>query len=270
MPPFQTARSLLFHIALYLNTIIMMIVCSPFLLLPRKWLWKPVAVWSAINLWLLRALCGTKSEIRGLERLPKGGYLVAGKHQSAWEAMAVLVLFEDPAFVYKRELAWIPLFGWYILKAELIPVHRGTGLQAIASVARRARQEIARGRQVAMFPEGTRRAPGAPPSYKYGTVHLYRELNVPCVPIALNSGVFWPRRSLAMRPGTIVAEILEPIPPGLPDKEFAARMQDAIESATARLVAEGYAELEAAGIAVAERSSGHSAARTAGPRTRNP
>jgi 1-acyl-sn-glycerol-3-phosphate acyltransferase len=180
--------------------------------------------------------------------------------------MAVLVLFDDPAFVYKRELAWIPLFGWYILKAELIPVHRGTGLQAIASVARRAKQEIARGRQVAMFPEGTRRAPGAPPAYKYGTVHLYRELGVPCVPIALNSGVFWPRRRIAIQPGTIVAEILDPIPAGLPEKEFAARMQDAIETATARLVAEGYAELKAAGIAVAPESFRGAAKR----RTRNP
>ena len=251
MPRLQTARSLLFHVCLYLNTLIMMIVCSPFLLLPRLWLWGPVHVWCAINLWLLRTLCGTKSEIRGLERIPAGGFLIACKHQSAWDAIAVIPLFRDPAFVYKRELAWIPIFGWYIAKAELIPVRRGARATAIASVSKRAKIEVARGRQIAMFPEGTRRAPGAAPAYKHGTVHLYGALGVPCVPIALNSGVYWPRRRIGIRPGTIVAEILEPIPPGLSKSEFAARMQEAIESATARLVAEGEAELEAAGIPVA-------------------
>jgi 1-acyl-sn-glycerol-3-phosphate acyltransferase len=254
MPVVQTARSLLFHVALYLNTLIMMIACSPFLLLPRLWLWKPVHVWCAINAWLLRALCGTRSEVRGLDRLPAGGFLVASKHQSAWEAIAIIPLLADPAFVYKRELKWVPIFGWYIAKAEMIPVHRGTGAKAIQSVAEQAKIEVARGRQIVMFPEGTRRAPGAAPAYKYGTVHLYRELGVPCVPIALNSGVYWPRRQIALRPGTIRAEILEPIPPGLPEDEFATRLQQAIETATARLVAEAYRELEAAGVPAPERA----------------
>ena len=126
----------------------------------------------------------------------------------------------------------------------MIPVDRGRGAQALADMTERARAALARGRQIVIFPEGTRRAPGAEPSYKYGIVHLYGETGMPCLPIALNSGLFWPRRSFLRYPGTIVAEILDPIPPGPRARtEFAARLQQDIETATARLIAEGEREL---------------------------
>jgi 1-acyl-sn-glycerol-3-phosphate acyltransferase len=173
---------------------------------------------------------------------------VASKHQSLWETFALLLLFSDPAFILKRELIWIPFFGWYAWKAGMIPVNRGKRSQALAEMTTCARAELARGRQIVIFPEGTRRAPGAQPNYKYGIVHLYAETGTPCLPLALNSGLFWPRRSFRRFPGTVIVEVLDPIAPGLDKKVFAERLQDTIETATARLVADGQRELRAAGI----------------------
>jgi 1-acyl-sn-glycerol-3-phosphate acyltransferase len=169
--------------------------------------------------------------------------LVASKHQSTWETFALVPLFADPAFILKRELMWLPFFGWYAWKAGMIPVDRGARAQALAAMSARARIELARNRQVVIFPEGTRRPPGAEPRYKFGVAHLYAESGVPCLPIALNSGLFWPRRSIARYPGTIVAECLEPIAPGLDKQAFLAQLQQTIEGATARLVQEGEREL---------------------------
>ena len=206
----------------------------------------------------MRAVCGIKVEYRGLEKIPPGALLVASKHQSLWETFALLWLFSDPAFILKRELQWIPFFGWYCWKASMIPVDRGRRGQALGDMTERARVELGRGRQIVIFPEGTRRAPGAEPSYKFGIVHLYGETGIPCLPIALNSGLFWPRRSFRRYPGTIVAEVLDPIAPGLGKAEFAARLQQDIETATARLIAEGERELARNGIKAApiERTSG--------------
>ena len=152
----------------------------------------------------------------------------------------------------------MPFFGWYAMKAGMIPVDRGRRGQALADMTERARAELDRGRQIVIFPEGTRRAPGAEPRYKFGIAHLYGETGIPCLPIALNSGLFWPRRSFRRYPGTLVAEVLDPIPPGLSKEDFAARLQQDIEAATARLIAEGERELAKHGIknAPAVRASG--------------
>jgi 1-acyl-sn-glycerol-3-phosphate acyltransferase len=139
---------------------------------------------------------------------------------------------------------WIPVFGWYCMKARLIPIWRGHAV-ALTRMLARAKEEISRNRQIIIFPEGTRRAPGAEPDYKRGVAALYGELGVPCVPIALNSGLYWPRRSWRMRPGTIRVEVLDPIPPGMHPDAFLARLQNEIEPATARLVAAGRSEIAA-------------------------
>jgi 1-acyl-sn-glycerol-3-phosphate acyltransferase len=238
-------RALLFNVAFYLNTIVQVLLWSPVLLLPRRFIWKPVHSWATVTRWLLRTICGTRVEIRHPERIPTGPAIVAPKHQSTWETYTLADLLNDPVFVFKRELVWIPIFGWYVAKARMIPVQRGARAIALASVTKRAQEEIRAdgGRQVLMFPEGTRRAVDAEPAYKYGVVHVYEQLGVPCVPVALNAGVYWPRRSLSIRPGKIIMEFLEPIPPGLDKDEFAKRLQTSIETATARLVAEAKAEL---------------------------
>ena len=175
-------RSLLFHLCFNLNTILHMIICLPILLLPRRYLWKAVHSWARINHWLLRTICGTRFEIRGREHIAPGALLVAAKHQSAWETFALILLLDDPVYVLKRELVWLPIFGLWVAKAEMIPIQRGAGGTALGEITERAKAEIARGRQIVMFPEGTRRAAGAEPAYKFGVVRLYAALGVRCLP----------------------------------------------------------------------------------------
>jgi 1-acyl-sn-glycerol-3-phosphate acyltransferase len=232
-------RSISFNVLFYLNLGLQLIGAIPTLIMPRWAILAVVRFWARTNLWLLRTICGMRAEFRGLEKIPPGALLVASKHQSLWETFALVLLFDDPTFILKRELMWIPFFGWYSWKAGMIPVDRGKRAQALADMTTRARQEIARGRQIIIFPEGTRRAPGAEPNYKFGVTHLYSEMDVCCLPVALNSGLLWPRRSFRRYPGTIIVEALDPIAPGLAKPEFSAALQHAIETASARLIAEG-------------------------------
>jgi 1-acyl-sn-glycerol-3-phosphate acyltransferase len=249
-------RSLLFNVLFYLNLCALMCVALPTLVLPRRAILNVVRFWARSNSWLLRTICGITFELRGLERIPPGPLLVASKHQSFWETFALVPLFADPAFILKRELMWLPFFGWYARKAQMIPVDRGARSQALAAISARAQIELARNRQIVIFPEGTRRPPGAAPSYKYGVVHLYAESGVPCLPIALNSGLFWPRRSIRRYPGTVVAEFLDPITPGLDKQIFFEQLQQVIEAATARLVEEGERQLGATNRSRRDDSSG--------------
>ncbi|MGZ5841376.1 MAG: lysophospholipid acyltransferase family protein [Xanthobacteraceae bacterium] len=233
------ARSLIFNALFYVNIIIRMIVALPTILLPYSFLHGVLRRYASSTLWFLRVVCGTKVEWRGREKLPAGPCIVACKHQSLWETFALFMLLPDPTYVLKRELMWLPLFGWLATKARMIPIDRGSHTKALASMTAAARREAARGRQIVIFPEGTRRPPGAKPRYLPGVAFLYAELGLPCVPIALNSGLFWPRRSLRRHPGTVLVEVLDPIPPGLEKREFLMRLQNATEQSTARLVAEG-------------------------------
>jgi 1-acyl-sn-glycerol-3-phosphate acyltransferase len=240
-------RSVVFNVLFYLNLLVHFIAAIPTLAMPR---WGIIAVarfWARTNLWLLRTICGIRVEFRGVEKIPPGPLLVSSKHQSLWETFALLLILPDPAYIMKRELMWIPFFGWYTWKAGMIPVDRSRGSQALAEMNACARREAQRNRQIIIFPEGTRRPPGAEPKYKYGVVHLYAEMGVPCLPIALNSGLFWPRRSIRRYPGTIRVEVLDPIPPGLGKDEFFERLQGEVEAATARLVAVGERELGRSG-----------------------
>jgi len=231
------ARSLLFNVLFYVTTALFLLLGSPLLFGPRRWAMAALAIHGRFELWLLRTIVGTKLEVRGLEKLPPGACLVAAKHQSAWETFGLIPLFRDPALLMKRELFWIPFHGWFSRKFEMIPVDRDRGPSALRRMVREAKKRAAQGREIIIFPEGTRRAPGAPPDYKTGVVLLYETLGIPCVPLALNSGAFWPRRSLTRKPGTIVVEFLDPIPPGLPKAEFLERLIGAIEPASARILA---------------------------------
>ena len=184
------------------------------------------------------SLAGTRLEIRGRENIPAGATIVAAKHQSAFETFALAPEFPNPTFVIKSELKRIPIYGQYTVKAGMIHVDRAAGLSALRSLAARGRAEIGKGRHIVIFPEGTRRPPGAPPDYHPGVAHLYRALGVPVVPVALNSGLFWPRRKFLRYPGTIVVEFLPAIPPGLDARRFMERLQADIETAADRLMLE--------------------------------
>jgi len=232
-------RSVAFNISFYLNLVLHIILALPTFALPRGAFMTLARSWARTSNLLLRVTAGVAVEYRGLEKIPPGAVLVASKHQSVWETFTLVTLFGDPAYVVKRELMWIPVFGWYIWKSDMIPVDRSARGGAMAGMIERARAELARGRQIIIFPEGTRTAPGAPPAYKQGIANLYAATGVPCVPVALNSGLFWPRRKFLRYPGTIVLEVLDAIPPGLERETFAARLQNDIETASARLIAEG-------------------------------
>ncbi|MBX2806359.1 MAG: 1-acyl-sn-glycerol-3-phosphate acyltransferase [Hyphomicrobiales bacterium] len=231
-------RSLLFLAVFYINSALILILGSPLLFGPRSWAMAGLKFHAVTSIWWLRVIVGTKLEVRGRENLPEGAALIASKHQSAWDTFGLIPLTRDPAMVMKQELLSIPLYGWFSRKFEMIPIQRELGPAALRRMTQEAASRIAKGRDVVIFPEGTRRAPGAPPAYKSGIALLYDRLGVPCVPVALNSGLFWPRHSLTRRPGTIIVEFLPAIPASLPRKEFTARLQDSIETATARLLAE--------------------------------
>ncbi|WP_299477813.1 1-acyl-sn-glycerol-3-phosphate acyltransferase [uncultured Roseibium sp.] len=231
-------RSTLFQILFYSVTLVEMILFSPVMLLPRKWGWPIVPFWSRTLIWLMRVVAGIKVEIRGRENLPKGGYIAAMKHQSAWETVALIPLFSSPTFILKRELRWIPIFGWYTAKYRQIPINRGKRSEALAAMMEAAKDAIAEGRQIMIFPEGTRRPAGAEPKYKYGIAHLYRDLKCPVVPIAHNAGLYWPRSSWKVYPGTVIVEILPPIETGLTPDAFHAKLVQTIESASDKLIEE--------------------------------
>lgn len=230
-------RSHLFNVLFYVSLVLWLIVGTVTFVLPRMAIIRYAQAWGRFNLWLLRVVVGTRVEYRGLDRIPPGGLLIASKHQSFLETFTLLFLVDDPVFVLKRELQFIPVFGWLTIKARQIPVRRG-GATALGEMNRAARDEVAKGRQVIIFPEGTRRVPGAEPAYKNGIGHLYRTLGVPCIPVGLNSGLFWPRRHYIRRPGTVVIEFGEVIPPGLSREAFRDEMIGQIEGISDRLLAE--------------------------------
>ena len=236
-------RSLVFNALFYVNTALWLIAALPTFFMPYRAIIEVAKAWGRFNRALTRMVAGIDYEIRGAEKIPRGPVIVAAKHQSAWETFALLSLFDNPTFIIKRELQWIPIFGWFTIKGRMVPVQRGAGSQTLTNMIERARIELSRGRQLVIFPEGTRRAPGAEPRYKYGVAQLYAAEGVPCIPIALNSGLFWPRRSLRRNPGTVLVEVLDPILPGLDKDVFLERLKNEIETATARLIAESQAKL---------------------------
>ncbi|MEM6664839.1 MAG: lysophospholipid acyltransferase family protein [Pseudomonadota bacterium] len=235
-------RSILGKVAFYANVIIFMLIFPIAFILPRKPAFIFVKWWAQASVWWMKVICGFKVEIEGREKIPDGPLLVASKHQSTWETFALIPLFDDPTYILKRELMWLPLFGWYAWKYRMIPVNRGQRSRALQDMTRRAREELQANRQILIFPEGTRRTPGDPPNYKVGVARLYQEFGVPCLPIALNAGLYWPRRGWRRHPGTIRVRILDPIPAGMDGQEFLTRLEDRIETACADIYRQAAAD----------------------------
>ena len=231
-------RALIYVVVFYIVSTLFLVLGSWLLLGPRSWAMAGLSAHGSTCVWLLKLIFGTGLEVRGRENLPDGPVLVASKHQSAWDTFALVPLLHDPAIIMKHELMWIPFYGWFSVKFGMIFVRREAGASALRQMARDAADRIAAGRHVLIFPEGTRREPGAPPDYKPGALYLYNRLDVPCCPVALNSGLYWPRRSMQRYPGKIIVQFLEPIPAGLSRKEFARRLEEEIETASDALVVE--------------------------------
>ncbi|MGL4240430.1 MAG: lysophospholipid acyltransferase family protein [Beijerinckiaceae bacterium] len=242
-------RSLIFNVVFVINNIVWFVVCLPTLLLPRKTFFRVILhPWCWSNLYLHAWICGVRMEFRGREHLPDGGFMLASKHQSAWETLALAASAMEPRYILKRELLWMPFFGFYLMRTGQVAINRGKRSEAIAAMNKAAEVAVREGGQLLIFPEGTRRPVDAEPAYKMGVAHMYEALGVPVVPVAINAGVFWPRRTFLKYPGTIVMEFLPPIAPGLSKEEFLPLLQEQIETATNRLVAAGKAELAARGL----------------------
>lgn len=231
-------RSLLFNVYFFVLTTFGLFTYWLLLPLPRAAFQEAVRLWQRLVFGGLKLICGLDWEVRGRDRMPKGAAVFACKHQSAWDTMAFYALVADPAYVLKKELLRIPFWGWYAAKTRQIVVDRRAGLRALKEVAEAARDRLAEGRQVVIFPQGTRVSPGTHRSYQPGIYAIASASDRPVFPVALNSGLFWGRRSFLKHPGTIVVEILEPMPTGMDRKPFTAELERRIEEASDRLAAE--------------------------------
>jgi 1-acyl-sn-glycerol-3-phosphate acyltransferase len=231
-------RSLAFQLLFYAWTLICAVLGAPFMFTPGLWMMRFGTEWSRVTLWLLRVTVGLTHEVRGREHLPSGPALIAMKHQSAWDTFAAPILFPLAAMVIKRELGYLPFYGWYALKAGMIPIDRKGGAKTLKRMVAACQARMAQHRSIMIFPEGTRSAVGVKVRYQPGVAALYSGLGVPLVPVAVNSGLFWERRAFTKRAGKIIVEILPAIAPGTERRAALAELQERIEQATARLVAE--------------------------------
>jgi len=228
-------RSFIFTVCFYSAFVGLLIICMPALILGKKacrWVFK---ILGDITMYLCRVILGITYEVRGLDKLPKEQALYACKHQSVWEAGALLKHLPHHTSILKKELMYIPLYGQYLVRSGMIGVDRKQGVKALPRLVDDVKKAYDKGDELFMFPEGTRTMAGERGEYKRGILFLYEKLNVPVVPIALNSGLVWPRRQFIKKPGHVVLEFLDPIPPGLPRKEFMDRLENAIETASLRL-----------------------------------
>ncbi len=230
-----TLRSALFAGWMFGSAIVLGLLCLPVMLGPRRAAMGLVRVWARGVFWGLRVIVGATVEVRGREHLLEGGYLIAAKHQSMLDTLVAMTLTPWPCIVLKRELMFIPIFGWYAWKSGMIAIDRKGGPGDVRQLLAAARRALADGRQVVVYPEGTRRAPGAEPAYKGGIGLLYKELGVACVPCATDGGRVWPAHGLLKHPGRAVFQVLPALAPGQARKGFMARLEAEVEGASGAL-----------------------------------
>ena len=233
-------RSLIFVIWLYGTMLVLGILGLPTLLLPRQ---APLAVmklYARMVVFGLRWIAGVRLEFRGLQHVPEGPVIIAGKHQAMLDVFAPFVMFKDPVVVMKRELLWYPILGWYCLRTGMIAIDRAGSARTVKLMLKAAQEKVAigAGRQMIIFPEGTRSLPGAVPDYKpAGLRTFYKALQLPILPVATNSGQCWPAHGLIRTPGTVVYEVMPAIEPGLHHKEMLAQVTSRLEDASTALLA---------------------------------
>ena len=231
-----TVRSLIFTLWLYLSMPLFAVLLSPALLMPHRAAMGVIKLWARFVLFGLRWIAGVKVEVRGLEHRPNGPALIAAKHQGMLDVIAPFAFLDDACFVMKKELMPLPFFGWFAWKTKMIAVDRAAHAKALKDMVRQTRARLAEGRQILIFPEGTRTTPGAPADYKPGVAAIYRDVDAPCWPVATNSGVHWPAHGFKRYPGTVVFEFLPPIPAGLKRAEFMKQLESRIEDASTALL----------------------------------
>jgi 1-acyl-sn-glycerol-3-phosphate acyltransferase len=234
-------RSALFALVFYLWSLLAGVACLPAMLLPRRQAQGVLTGWATVVTLLLRLICGVRVEVRGREHMPTGPALIASKHQCMFDIFGTMAILPDGCYVLRQELARIPIFGWWARKTGMLVIDRDGQAKALRKLLADSRARLAADprRQIFIFPEGHRGEPGVRGDYQPGVAALYRELDLPCTPIALNSGVPWPAHGIIRRPGTIVFEFLEPIPAGLKRAVFMRELEERLETASNALLAEG-------------------------------
>lgn len=229
-------RSIIFVIWFYGTMGAIGVTMWPFVIADDRNVWKALRMWARTTLWGLRWIVGATVSFEGLENVPEGGALIAMKHQATLDTIVPSLFLPRPIFIYKRELGGTPVLGAY-LKKNQIPVDRGGYAKALKSIVRGARDAVAKGGQVLIFPEGTRQEIGAPPDYKPGIAAMYKDLNIPVTPIALNTGLIWKPKGVMRSPGHVTIKVLPAIPAGLPREEFMRELERVIETESAALLA---------------------------------
>jgi 1-acyl-sn-glycerol-3-phosphate acyltransferase len=229
-------RSVIFNGVFFGSHLVLVVVLSLLLALPRRWAQAATRGWTKFAGVLLRTLVGLDFEVRG--RPPEGPCIIVSKHQSAWDTFIFYLLLNDPNYVLKKELTRLPVWGWCALKCGAVSVDRAGGGAALKKMVRDVQDRVKRGSQVVIFPEGTRTSPGTRREYQPGVAALYARVQAPVIPVALNSGLFWGRRSFRKFPGVVTVEFLEPMPKGMRRREFMGELESRMESATDALVAE--------------------------------
>ncbi len=232
-------RSLLFIAAFYLWSTLAAILMLPTLLMPRAVCVGAMRMWGVVVTWLLRVICGIRVEVRGRQYLPTGAALIAAKHQCMFDIFGAFAFLADSCFISRDEFMRIPFFGWYLWKTRMIVIDREGQAKALKKMVADSRDRMKDARQIVIFPEGHRGEPGVAGDYKPGVAALYRDLALPCTPLALNTGAHWPAKGFLRKPGTIVFQFLEPIPAGLKRAEFMQVLEERLETACNALLAEG-------------------------------
>jgi 1-acyl-sn-glycerol-3-phosphate acyltransferase len=231
-------RSLIFNIAFTSWALLASVLFAPLFIISSSLAMKAGRPWALGSLWLAKHICGLTYEIRGREYISYQPVIYASKHQSAWDTIIFLCLFDAPAYVLKRELLRIPGWGWYLWRMKMIAIDRSAKASSMKQMLRQAKEALQNQRPIVIYPEGTRTRPGALPNYHPGVVALYSQLNVPVIPVALNSGMYWGKDAFTKRPGKIILEFLPPIEAGGDKKNFSQQLQDVIETASNRLMKE--------------------------------
>lgn len=233
--PMDRVRSTLFAISFYPLTVVIMLLLLPTLLLPRRFAQPLCYRWVDFFDWMSRNVLNVRYRVKidraASDAIAKGPVIFAAKHQSMWETLIFNDLLNRPAFVLKQELTRIPLFGLFLKKFEMVAVDRAAGASALKGMVRQAQEQLAKGRSVVIYPQGTRVAPGDKHPYLPGAAALYTQTDARVIPIALDSGRLWPRRAFVKRAGTITVKVLPPIEPGLDRRTFLRTLEDRIESA---------------------------------------
>mgnify|MGYP001197683942 CR=1 FL=1 len=229
-------RSIIFYIFLSVWTIFMGIICLPFLFISMIYIHKPINLWILGIFKLLETTCNITHEVKGMENIPEYSILVASKHQSAFETFALFFYINKSIFIHKKQLFFIPIFGQYLKKTNMISINRSEGIASMRKMIKKAKSKMSAGYSIIIFPEGTRKIPGDKPDYKTGFIGIYNETESEILPVAVNSGCCWPKHTFVKTPGKIIIKILNPIPANLKKDEILKKVESVIEEETNKII----------------------------------